>query len=92
MKTFIVVWQEVPERTRAFRLTVNEDDVQSIVKLNGKFSNLSGVTSEEEKGLVSLFALIQTSGKKVYDDAEPDQKGFVDLKDTHGMIVCGICL
>lgn len=58
MTDLLVVWQEIPENTKCYKLSVSDTDLERFLPLAGKYINASIMTPEQEQTLQELSNLL----------------------------------
>jgi hypothetical protein len=65
----LLVWEEIPETTRAFDLSLTKEEYEKILLCHGLFINSSDMNDEQEKAIEWLQEYIEDK-KPVYNDNE----------------------
>lgn len=80
----ILVYQEIPDRTRVFHLNLTVENLRRVSKLHNKYSNMVGNTDEEESELLWLYEFVQD--KKMVFDSDYVLKHPLDAQQPYLML------
>lgn len=91
MRNIFVIWEEVPEGLSIYKMNLSDADEERVLKLHGKFANLTSTTEEEEKELSWLSDVLVQNDPIYKSDAESKQP-YVSVPEASILVHSGVIM